>query len=120
VSFVPTKKGQFGCLLKNLLLTHVIHSAPLGLANHGLCYTGEPGKEPLCKAVEGLIGRYLLDLVSHHAGLEPEEIFQSGQIRHLDSFAQAVFPDRPLVERGYASPYSILLHFIKLPSGALG
>ena len=97
-----------------MLLTHVIHFAPLGLANYGLCHTGEPGKEPLCKAVEGLVGRHLLDLASHHAGLEPEEIFQSGQIRYLDSFAKAVFSNCPFVGRGYASSYSILSHFIKL------
>lgn len=43
----PLRRVQPGCLLKNSLLTHVLHFAPLGLANHGLCYMGEPGKEPL-------------------------------------------------------------------------
>ena len=82
----------FVSTFSSMLLTHVVHFGLLGLANHGLCHTGEPAKEPLCKAVEGLVGRYPLDLASHHAGLEPEEVFHSGQIRRLDSFAQAVFP----------------------------
>jgi hypothetical protein len=56
----------------------VIYFASLGLANHGLCHTDKPGNEPLCKAIEGLIGRSLLDLTSHHADLELEEIFQNG------------------------------------------
>ena len=29
-------------------------------------------------------------------------------------------PNRPFAGRGYVSPYSILPHFIKLSSGALG
>jgi hypothetical protein len=69
---------------------------------------------------ERLVGRYLLDLASHHAGLEPEKVFHNGQIRRLDSFAQVVFSCYPFVGRGYASPFSILSHFIKLPSGTLG
>ena len=79
-----------------------------------------PGKEPLYNAVEGLVGRYLLDLASYHASQEPEEVFHKGQIRRLDSFAQVVFPYCPFVGRGYASPFSILSHFIKLPSRTLG
>jgi hypothetical protein len=80
---------------------------------------GEPGEESLCKALRGLTGRSLLDLASHLKDLEPEKIFPNGQTRHLDSSAQAALPDHPFVRRGYASPYSILAHFIKIPSGAL-
>jgi hypothetical protein len=74
----------------------------------------------LTKAVKGLISRSLLNLASHRRGLEPEEIFQSGQIRHLSSSTQTAFPGRPFTRRSYASPYNTFTHFVKLPSGALG
>ena len=80
----------------------------------------EPAKESLCKADEGLVGRFRLDLAPHRAGLEPEEIFQDGHVRHLHSSAQATFLDCPFVWSGHASTCSVLPHFIKLPPGALG
>ena len=49
-----------------------MYTYPLSLTNHGPCHTGKPGKELLCKGVEGLVGRYLLDLASHHASLESD------------------------------------------------
>jgi hypothetical protein len=70
-----SKEGRLGYLLKNLSLTYIIYFAPLGLANYGLSDPGKPAKEPLYKAIKGLISRLLLDLTAYRVGLEPEEIF---------------------------------------------
>jgi hypothetical protein len=118
-SFALTEEGQPGCLLKNSLLTHAVHFPPLSIINHSPCRTGEPGKEPLCNAVKGLISRSPLNLASHRRGLELEEIFPNGQTRHLNSSTRTAFPDCPFT-RSYASPFNTFTHFVKLPSGALG
>jgi hypothetical protein len=118
-SFALTEEGQPSCLLKNSLLTHAVHFPPLSIINHSPCRTGEPGKEPLCKAVKGLISRSPPNLASHRRGLELEEIFPNGQTRHLNSSTRTAFPGHPFT-RSYASPYNTFTHFVKLPSGALG
>ena len=62
-----------------------------------------------------------LSLLVGHSSLSGlgAEVFHCGDIRSIDSFPQAAFPDHGFVGRRKATPCTVLSYFIKIPSKAL-